>query len=273
MRILDSPCHWLLQLQGCSRSVPVAGIVDADRVWCGGVAASAMPACFTLSCSTGACGPAVALAGARTDCLALSSLNQAMALLASVAAITSAAAVRIGTNSWSCWFCRKRLIWSTSALSPLVSRSEAYCTSGLLPSGVDCEPPKTATLLRTSLRVVVHGNCVPVPPSLCIRSIYHERMIFRAWLTAQSRILSHALSRVGTRQLACTPSPGQNASDDNKGASAGSAVSRCMHAQGTGVAISSGLRPSHRTQLLNMGSHQCSDTNGHHLWIASTLHS
>ena len=133
--------------------------------------------------------------------------------------------------------------------------------------------PDSATLLRTSLRVVVHGNCVPVPPSLCVRSIPRTND-FSSPVKAQSRILSHALSGVGTGQLACMPSPGQNASDENKCASAGSAVSHCMHAQGTGVEISSGFRTGHRTQLLlNMGSHQCSNTNGHQLWIASTIHS
>ena len=76
-------------ITGGSRSVRVAGTVGADRVGCGGVAASGMPPYLTLSCSTGACGPAVALAGARTVCLAPSLLNQAMALLASVAAIAS----------------------------------------------------------------------------------------------------------------------------------------------------------------------------------------
>ena len=65
----------------------------------------------------------------------------------------------------------------------------------------------------------------------------------------QSRILSHALSRVGTRQLAYMPSPGQNALDKNKGASAERAVSHCMHAQGTGVENSSGFRTSNRAQL------------------------
>ena len=199
------------------------------------------------------------------ECLAPSPLKQAMALLASVAAITAAAAVRIGTNSWSCWLCMKRLIWSTSALSLLVSRSEAYCTSGLLPNGVDCEP---AGLRNTASHI---ASCRS-SRKLCSCAAIALYQVNIPRTNDFSRILSHALSRVGTRQLACMPSPGQNASDDNKGASAGSAVSRCMHARGTGVQISSGFRPSHRTQLLNMGSHQCSDTNGHHLWIASTLH-
>ena len=65
---------------------------------------------------------------------------------------------------------------------------------------------------------------------------------FFSSVKAQSRILSHALSRVGTRQLAYMPSLGQNASDENKGASAESAVSHCMHAKGTGVENSSGFR-------------------------------
>ena len=46
------------------------------------------------------------------------------ALHASVAAIAAAVAVRIATNSWSCWFGMKRLISSTSILSLLVSWSE-----------------------------------------------------------------------------------------------------------------------------------------------------
>ena len=45
-------------------------------------------------------------------------------------------------------------------------------------------------------------------------------MIFRARSRRSHGILSHALSRVGTRQLAYMPSPGQNAPDENKGASA-----------------------------------------------------
>ena len=89
--------------------------------------------------------------------------------------------------------------------------------------------PDSATLLRTSLHVVVQGNCVTVPPSLCIRSTPRINN-FSTSVKAQSRILSHVLSRVGTRQLACMPSPGQNASDETKGASAGNAVSHCMHA-------------------------------------------
>ena len=47
---------------------------------------------------------------------------------------------------------------------------------------------------------------------------------------AQSRSLSHALSSVGTGQVPYMPSPGQNASDENKGASAGCAEST-LHAR------------------------------------------
>ena len=86
--------------------------------------------------------------------------------------------------------------------------------------------PDSATLLRTSLHVVVLVNCMTVPPSLCIRSIPGTNE-FSSSVKAQSRILSHVLSRVGTRQLAYMPSPGQNASDETKGASAGNAVSHC----------------------------------------------
>ena len=53
---------------------------------------------------------------------------------------------------------------------------------------------------------------------------------FSSAVEAQSRILSHALPRGRTRQLAYMPSSGPNASVVNKGASAGSAVSHCMHA-------------------------------------------
>ena len=69
---------------------------------------------------------------------------------------------------------------------------------------------------------------------------------FLSSVKAQSRILSHALSRVGTRQLAFMLSLGQNASDENKGASAESAISHCMHAQGTWVENSSGSRTQDR---------------------------
>ena len=50
------------------------------------------------------------------------------------------------------------------------------------------------------------------------------------------------------------PSPGKNAPDENRGAGVESAVSHCMHAQGTGIEISSGFRTGHRAQLQNVGS-------------------
>ena len=67
---------------------------------------------------------------------------------------------------------------------------------------------------------VVHENCVPVPPSLCIRYTPQPND-FLISVKAQSRILAHALSRVKTGQLAYMTTTGQNASDENKGASAG----------------------------------------------------
>ena len=65
-----------------------------------------------------------------------------------------------------------------------------------------------STLLRTSLHVVVLVNCVTVPPSLCIKYIPQPND-FSNSVKAQSRILSHALSGLGTRQLAYMTSPGQ----------------------------------------------------------------
>ena len=180
-----------------------------------------MPAYLALSCSTGACGPAVALAGARTDCLAPSSPNQALALLSSVAAIAALVAVRIATNSWSCWFCTMRLISSTSALSLLVSWSEGHCTS------------RSVALRHIASYIAsccISGelcNCAAIP----LYQVDTTNECFSSSVKEQSRILFHALSGVGTRQLAYVPSLGQNASDENKGTSVRSAVSHCMHAQ------------------------------------------
>ena len=102
---------------GGSRSARGTGTVGSGRCGCDSDAASIMPAYLISSCSTGACGPAVALAGVRTDCLP----PWSPALLASVAAIAATVAVRIAINSWSCWFRMKRLISSTSIWGLLVS--------------------------------------------------------------------------------------------------------------------------------------------------------
>ena len=125
-------------ITGSSRSVRMARTKDAGRCGCDGDAASVMPAYFISSCSICACGLAVALAGVRTDWLPPSTRNPAMALLASVAAIAAGVAVRIATNSWSCWFCMTRLISSTSILSLLVCWSEGSCISSLLFMRIVC---------------------------------------------------------------------------------------------------------------------------------------
>ena len=92
VNIIFLPFSMASPITGGSRTVRVAGTVDAGR--CGCDAASTMPACPVSSCSTGACCPATALLGVRTDCLPPSSPSRAVALLASVATIATAVAVR-----------------------------------------------------------------------------------------------------------------------------------------------------------------------------------
>ena len=95
--------------------VCVAAAVEAGRVGCG-LDTPATRANLTSS-PTAACGRAAARIAAKTECLAPSSPNLAVARLACVAAIAAAVAVRIVGANWSCWFCMKRLISSISHLS------------------------------------------------------------------------------------------------------------------------------------------------------------
>ena len=179
-------------ITGSSRSVRVAGTVDAGR--CGCVAASTMPAYPVSPCSTGACCPATALLGVRTDCLPPSSPSRAVALLASVAAIATAVRNRNQQSVLLVLQEAPRLVHLDGESVGVLVRGIMYLKSVAQRCGLG-----TAW---TSQHCFVHRFMVCVMGIVCAAIALYQVTItttncFSSSVKAQSRNLSHALSRVG----------------------------------------------------------------------------